>query len=147
VLGRSELVQEVTRIMSRATKKQVEARVTEILRCLLDGAEVWDLVDFVRKREAEAGSCWTVKEGAKPLGYSMIRRYAARAEKLYQESCRGSRKKLIRRHLARRRHLYRKAVSQGDTKAALAAIRDEAELLGLYPPKGMAVTGKAGGPV
>jgi hypothetical protein len=54
-----------------------------------------------------------------------------KAEKLISESCRASRKRLLRRHLARRRSLYSKAVLQGDVRAALACLDSEAELLGL----------------
>jgi hypothetical protein len=61
-------------------------------------------------------------------------RYLARADRLVAESCRASRKKLMRRHLAQRRSLYAKACLQGDVKAALAVLRDEAALLALYPP-------------
>lgn len=133
--------------MSRAQKEQVEARVSELLRIILDGAETWDLREYVREKEREAGSCWHVPEGGKPLSYSQIRRYAARAEKEIGESSRASRGKLIRRHLAKRRNLFAKAVSAGDYRTALAAARDEAELLGLYPGKRVELSGKDGGPI
>ena len=69
----------------------------------------------------------------------------ARADRLMAESCRASRKKLLRRHLAQRRNLYAKAVAQGDVKTALAVLRDEAELLNLYPPKRSEISGPDGG--
>jgi hypothetical protein len=47
----------------------------------------------------------------------------------------GSRKKLLRRHLAQRRTLYARAVNNGELRTALAVARDEAELLGLYPAR------------
>src|SRR2546421_11364180 len=100
--------------MSRATKEQVEARVTDLLRILLDGAEAgWDLCEFVREKEAEEGSYWHVAEGAKPLSYSQIRRYVEKAEKLIARSCRTSRKKLLGQHQAVRRNLEAKAVFPG----------------------------------
>jgi hypothetical protein len=134
--------------MKRAPKELVEARVLDLLRIILDGAEEgWDLCEFVREKEAEAGSSWHLAEGDKPLSYSQIRRYAARAERLIAASCRAQGKKLLRRHLARRRNLYAKATLAGDYRAALAALRDEAELLGLYPAKGVAVAGRNGGPI
>jgi hypothetical protein len=130
---------------SQAGKALVRARVEELLRVILDGAEEhWDACEFVRDREKEAGSPWEVKEGEKPLSESQIRRYVAKADALIADSCRASRKKLVRRHLARRRNLYAKAVAQGDVRAALAVLRDEAELLGLYAPRKIAPTNPQG---
>jgi hypothetical protein len=70
-----------------------------------------------------------------------------RADALILRSHERSRKKLLRRHLAQRRNLFAKAVISGDYRTALAVARDEAELQGLYPPKGVAVAGKNGGPI
>jgi hypothetical protein len=131
--------------MKRAPKELVDARVQDLLRIILDGAEEgWDLCEFVREREAEEGSPWHLAEGEKPLSYSQIRRYAARAERLIAESCRASRKRLLRRHLARRRNLYAKACLQGDVRAALACLDSEADLLGLFAPKKIAPTNPKG---
>jgi hypothetical protein len=108
-------------------------RAEEVLRIILDGAQWIDICEFVREREAEEGSLWQLPEGGKPLSNSQIRRYVARATAMIAQSCRASRKNLLRRHLAQRRNLYAKAVLQGDVKAALAVLRDEAALLNLYP--------------
>jgi len=116
----------------KPSKAIITRRTEEVLRIILDGAEVgWDLCEYVREQEKTEGSIWFVAEGEKPLSYSQIRRYAVKAEKLIAESCRASRKKLLRRHLARRRNLYAKAVSQGDIRAALAVLDSEAKMLGL----------------
>jgi hypothetical protein len=116
-----------------ASKATVRRRVEEVLRIRLDGAEFWDTCEFVREQEAKEGSAWHLAEGDKPLSDSQIRRYIARADNIIAESGRASRKRLLRRHLAQRRNLYAKAVLQGDVKAALAVLRDEAALLDLYP--------------
>ncbi|HEX5273161.1 MAG TPA: hypothetical protein VFW33_21845 [Gemmataceae bacterium] len=117
----------------KATKAQVEARVTELLRIRLDGAEFWDIREYVREKEQEDGSLWRLAEDQKPLSDSQLWRYLARVNQAIAQSSRASRKKLIRQHQAQRRALYAKAVAQGDIRAALACKRDEAELLGLYP--------------
>jgi hypothetical protein len=117
----------------KATKAQVEARVTELLRIRLDGAEFWDIREYVREKEQEDGSPWNLPEGGKPLSDSQLWRYLARVDRAIAESCHASRKRLLRGHLAVRRSLFAKAVGQGDIRAALACKRDEAELLGLYP--------------
>ena len=117
---------------ARPTKAQVEARVDEILRIRLDGAEIWDVREYVREKEQEDGSPWQLADGATPLTDSQLYRYLAKAEQLIAASSRASRNKLVRRHLAQRRSLYAKAVSAGDYRAALAALESEAKLQGLF---------------
>jgi hypothetical protein len=117
----------------KPSKAIVQRRVEEVLRIILDGAEaLWDVREYVREKEQEAGSAWELPAGAKPLSDSQLFRYIARANRLIAESCRASRKKLLRRHLAQRRNLYAKAVSQGDVRAALACLDSEAKLTGLF---------------
>jgi hypothetical protein len=118
--------------MAKANKALIEARVTELLRLRLDGAEFWAVREYVREKEREDGSLWQLDEGEKSLSDSQLCRYLARVDQRIADSCHASRKKLLRRHLARRRSLYGKAVAQGDIRAALACLRDEAELEGLY---------------
>jgi hypothetical protein len=118
--------------MNRPTKAQVEARVLEIVRIRLDGAEFWDIREYVREKEQEDGSPWKLGDGARPLSDSQLWRYIAKADVQISATCRASRKRLLRRHLAQRRNLYAKAVSQGDVRAALACIDSEAKMLGLY---------------
>jgi hypothetical protein len=103
--------------------------------------------EFVREKEAEAGSNWFVAEGATPLSDGQIRRYQTTADKLMLASHERSRKKLFRRHSAQRRNLYARAVTTGDLQTALACLRDEAKLLGLYPSTKHEVTGERGGPI
>src|SRR5215510_1585403 len=105
---------------AKPTRAQVEARVTEILRIRLDGAEIWDVREYVREKEQEKGSVWELPPDGKPLSDSQLWRYMSKADKLMAESCRASRKKLLRRHLAQRRNLFAKAVRAGDYRTALA---------------------------
>jgi hypothetical protein len=131
----------------KATKAQVQARVEEVLAIRLDGAEFWHVREYAREKEQEEGSVWHLAQGQKPLSDGQLWRYLRRADQMIAASFRASRKKLLRRHLGWRRNLYAKAVSSGDYRAALAAARDECELLGLYPPKGVHVTGKGAAPL
>jgi hypothetical protein len=119
-----------------------------MVEILLGGAvRELDLCDHVRQNEREEGSPWQLAEGETPLSRSQIYRYAAKAEALIQESCRTSRKRLLRKHRAQRRYLYALAVQQGDVRAAAGVLRDLAELEGLYPSKNVRVQGPAGGPI
>jgi hypothetical protein len=115
----------------KAPKPITEARAADILAILLDGAQSWDLCEYVREQEKKGDSCWFLAEDKKPLSYSQIRRYAARAESMIRDSCRASRKKIFRRHMAQSRNLYAKAVSAGDVRAALSCLNYEAQLTGL----------------
>ena len=110
----------------------------------LTAQEFWDVREYVRKksRKRVPPGCWP-----RAASLSATARYgdtSVRSDQLIAESCRSSRKKLLRRHLAQRRNLYAKAVSSGDYRTALAALRDEAELLSLYPPKKVAPTDPTG---
>jgi hypothetical protein len=107
----------------KANKAQVQTRVEEVLRIRLDGAEFWDVREYAREKEREAGSVWELPPGGKPLSDGQLWRYIGRADRLIAESCRASRQKLLRRHLAQRRNLFAKAVSAGDYRAALAVAR------------------------
>src|SRR5262249_40885732 len=55
-----------------------------------------------------------------------------KADRENARAFRASRKKLLRRHLAMRRHILAQALEASDYRAALAAAKDEAELLSLY---------------
>jgi hypothetical protein len=131
----------------KASSSTIRARVEAVLTLLLDGAELWDVRQYVSEKQSAAEAPWMIPEGGKALSERQIRRYCERAEDLIQEAQRTNRRKLIRRHLARHWRLYAKSVGAGDYRAALACLRDEAELQGLYPPKGIALGGKGGGPV
>jgi hypothetical protein len=121
---------------AKATKATVARRVEEVLRIRLDGAQFWDVLQYVAEKEAAAEEPWAVPEGGKPIAPRTVWWYIGKADALLAETFRkeAGRKKLMRRHLAQRRGLYAKAVLQGDIKAALSVLRDEAALLGLYPP-------------
>jgi hypothetical protein len=130
--------------MAKATTALVARRIEEVLRIRLDGAEFWDVREYAREKEAEAGSAWELLPGGKPLSDGQLWRYVSRADKLIAESCLARGKKMLRRHLGQRRNLYAKAISQGDVRTALAVLSDEAKLLGLYPPAKMEHTGAKG---
>jgi hypothetical protein len=117
----------------KAGQATVRQRVEEILRIRLNGAEFWDVREYVREKEQEASSSWALKKGESPMCDKQIQRYIRAAEKLIAESARETRPQRLDMHLAKRRNLYAKAVLGGDYRTALAILRDEAELLDLYP--------------
>jgi hypothetical protein len=110
----------------KATKDQVRVRVEQVLTLLLGGREFWDIVQHARENK------WGV-------GHRQIANYIRRAYERMHKHIERDRTRLINRHLAQRRSLYMKTVAAGDHRTALAVLRDEAELLDLYPKKTYAV--------
>jgi hypothetical protein len=122
---------------------QVQQRIEALLPIRLAGAELWDIREFVREKTAANDPVW----GSHMLSDSQLYRYLQRVQEIIDESCKTSRKRLFRTHLAKRRSLYSKAVATGDYATAKAILRDEAELLNLYPPKRTEMSGPRGGPI
>jgi hypothetical protein len=122
-------------------------RVVDVLRIRLDGAKLWDVTEYVTEAEQADGSPWQLADGQTPLTKRQVARYVEKADAIIAESTRESRKRSIAKHLAQRANLYAKAVNAGDVRSALAVLRDEAELRGLYPPSRTQLTGKDGAPL
>lgn len=115
-------------------------RVDDVLRLILDGAQYWDLRQYVAEKESEADSCWFKQQDRESISERQLRRYMSQANQLIQGSQERSRKKLMRRHLAQRRSLYARAVTTGELRTALSCLEDEAKLIGLYAPQKIAPT-------
>jgi hypothetical protein len=117
-----------------ATQKVIRQRVEEILNLRLLGALPTDL----RRHAEEAG--WNVSD-------RQLQRYTATADKLMAEALAESRPGLKGYHFAARRALFARTVSVSDYRTALSVLKDEAELLDLYPAKKSQVSGPDGGPI
>lgn len=113
----------------------VSRRVEEVVKIRLDGAEFWDVREFVHEKEREPGSAWELQPDGSPMCDDMIRRYCRKADRVCAETARARRSDLFRRHVAKRDNLYAKSVLAGDYRTALAVLSDTARLLGLYPDK------------
>ena len=125
----------------RATNTTREARIEAIVRIKLDGAEPWDVRQFVAVSEKAGESPWTMGRGKKPLSDRQIRRYCALADERIAECVRTLNPEAFHLHLAKRHRLYAKAVQAGDLRTALAVLSDLAKLHGFYPPKGIKLSG------
>ena len=117
----------------RAKSPKIRARVDDVLRIRLDGAELWDVRQYVAQKQEAGAEPWALRDGEKPLSDRQLYRYLAAADTLITDSCRTSRRRLLRNHLAQRRKLFARAVAAGDIKAALAVLQDLAKMQGLYP--------------
>jgi hypothetical protein len=118
----------------KSDKTTVRQRVEEVLQLRLVGAEFADV------RQHASAAEWNVST-------RQLRRYIAHGDKILAATLEKDRDKLINRHIAQRRALYARAMSVSDYGTARAVLKDEAELLGLYPGKKMELTGNAGGPL
>ena len=92
--------------MSKAEALRVQQRTDELVMIRLDGAQWWDVVQYVSEKSKEAGSPWEVKPGGHHLSERMLRNYVARADRIILASAGQKRTRAIRRHLARRENLY-----------------------------------------
>ena len=133
--------------MKRATPSEVLRRVEELLRIRLDGAEFWDVREYVREKEKVPGSAWLLAEGDNPLSDSQMWKYVCRADAEIEKSAYRSRKRLLKHHAAKRRNLYAKAVAMNDIARALACLDSEANLLGLAKPRRHEFSGPKGGKI
>src|SRR6266508_3629807 len=118
----------------KSDQKTVRQRVEEILNLRLLGALPTDI-----RRHAEEQQ-WGLSE-------RQLQRYTAKADALMTAAVEKNRDKLMAYHYTSRRALYSRAMAVSDYRTALATLRDEAELLALYPIKGLELSGKAGGPI
>src|SRR5258708_7151856 len=91
--------------VSKAEALLVAQRVEEVLRIRLEGAQFWDVREYVREQEQENGSPWKPAKRQTPLSDSQLRRYVQRADRLIQASVKEKRSKALRRHLARRERM------------------------------------------
>jgi hypothetical protein len=104
----------------RATKAEVNKRVEELLAIRLAGAEFWDVKQYAAEKE------WRVSE-------RQLWSYIHKSDRLLAETLDKDRDRLINRHLAQRQTLFARAMQVSDYRTALAILKDEAELFGLYP--------------
>jgi len=118
----------------RTTQAELQQRVSEVLHLRLHGGAFHDLLRHASEQK------WNVSE-------RQLWNYVAKADALLAETLERDRGKVFNLHVAQRRALYLKCMSVSDYSNARAVLKDEAELLGLYPAKKTEVTGKDGGPI
>src|SRR5262245_51719990 len=117
----------------KSTKAEVAKRVHEVLKLRLGGAEFPHIRDYANAPEQG----WGVSD-------SQLWRYIRAADALCKEYFDARADHLPSRHLLQRRQLYAHAMSAGDFRTALAVLKDEAQLEGLYPADKVALTDPSG---
>jgi hypothetical protein len=117
----------------KLTKAEVRRRVEEVFKLRLGGAEFADVREYALAPE----HAWGVSDG-------QLWRCIAAADKLVKERFDAKADHLLARHLLQRRQPYAHALGAGDFRTALAVLKDEADLEGLYLPKKVALTDPTG---
>ena len=107
-------------------------RIQAILQIRLDGAEAWDVRDFVALKEAAGESPWAIE--GKPLNAAQIGSIIKAADKLIAESSPGDPPE-VARHKAKLKNLYARAVQSGDVRTARSILCDIAKMEGLNKRK------------
>lgn len=118
----------------RPTKAEIEVRVTEIFKLLMAGVQRHDIRRYVAEKVK-----WEVPERT-------LDRYVARATELIRASAAFDRNTELGRAISRLHDLYSRSYRVQDFKTCLTTQRELNELLGLYAPKRLEVTGADGGP-
>jgi hypothetical protein len=106
--------------MSKSDKTTTNRRINEVSRLLVAGAEFADVRQFATAQG------WNVTD-------RQVRRYLETAYKRLAKVTNRDRKQMLGRHLTQRRALYARSAKGNDNRTALAILRDEAQLQGLYP--------------
>lgn len=116
----------------KATKVQVEQRVTTVYQLLLCGASRSDIFRYVSELQkkhladrVEFPDPWNITE-------RQIENYIASANKRFEEASKTHRKRIFGRTIARREDLYQRALRLQDLGKALAIDQDTAKLYDLY---------------
>lgn len=107
------------------------ARVDVVLRLRLDGAQLHDVLGFSNDLGDDADKA----RGGPPWGLTpaAAEQLCDRADALLVARAEQKRDRAYAMAVARREALYARAVNAGDYSAALACLRDIAQLQGTYP--------------
>ena len=109
-----------TATRKKSTAATVAGRVDAVLARRTAGATLTDIRAYAGENR------WGVSD-------SQLRKYIAHADRVLRPRRGKARKTVLAMHLARRTAIYARALAAGDLRTALAALTDEAKLLGLYP--------------
>ena len=118
----------------KSDKATMQQRVNEILTIRLQGAEFSDIVQYASEKE------WGV-------GERQLRNYVRQSDALLAETLERDREKLLNRPSPSGGGSYARCMAVSDYSNARAVLKDEAELLGLYPAKKVEASGPQGGPI
>jgi hypothetical protein len=107
-----------------------EHRRNAILQIVLDGAQAFEIEQYVRDQEAGNNPPWTIQDGEQPLSTEQILTLVTEAEQIIIAAAPGmSRTTAI--HLARLRSLFARAVAASEHATAVRILAQIGELEGV----------------
>lgn len=134
----------------KATKAQVEARVTELMGLIVRGASYSDILRYCSEMGAAANDPTAKEHAQKSAFYGVeltsrqIDTYIKRAREAFSQLSESDRTEAIGLAHARLELLFQSTMRIQDFKAALAVEKSRIELLGLNAPTKIAPTNPAG---
>ena len=132
----SDSIKSPRRKKRHATPVIGRARKLEIVQLRLNGAQWYEVLEWIRTREAEPvteknpANCWTSEY---KLSLASVFWYIGEADKIISELAEINRDRAYKKHLAQRQNLYAKAVNMGDIGNALRVLDSMAKLQDLFP--------------
>ncbi len=112
----------------KSTQAVVAQRVAKVLEIRLAGAQFHDIKQYAAENDPATGRPWGVSD-------RQLWNYIAQAGRQLKDNLDKQQGHLLALHLSKRQALYAQALQTGDLRTALAALKDETELLNLYPGK------------
>ena len=105
---------------NRATKEEILDRVDQIYKLMVLGANPVEIREWAKQQK------WQVSR-------AQLWRYQLHARKLFVRHLEKNRERNLARGIAQRQQLYALAIEAGDLQTAARILKDQDELLGLYP--------------
>lgn len=134
----------------KATKAQVESRITELMGLIVRGASYSDILRYCSEMSAATSDPKAKEQAQKSAFYGVeltsrqIDTYIKRAREAFSKISEGDRTQAIGLAHARLELLFQNTMRIQDFKAALAVEKTLIELLGLNAPTKIAPTNPAG---
>lgn len=129
----------------RADDVTIAQRITCIVQLMLDGAQSWDILQYVAERENAGEIPWKMGADQKHLCERQLRNYIAQARERISEAALQQEKDAIHLHISQRKTLYARCIEAGDYRTALFILEDLAKLTDLYPAPKKQTIGLEGG--
>jgi hypothetical protein len=107
-----------------------QRRIQAVLQIRLDGAELWDVRDFIAEKEQAGEDPWTIGDGGTALNAAQINLIVKAADTRIAQSSPGDPPE-VARHKAKLRNLYARSIQVGDVRTARSILCDLGKLDGL----------------
>ena len=113
----------------KATKAEIERRVTTLFKLMLKGYGRADMLQYVSENDAKnPETAWNISE-------RQLENYIARANERFKEYSESQRSGMLDKAVMRLEYVYMQCIKVQDYSKAIAALRELNLLLGLHEPQ------------